>query len=165
MTDSTENTSATTPKPTNDNVVATTKSGNKGTLVYIVLGLAFVAVVALLAIPSGLDKVLVEKRLQDISTRLTESSQGKRYGTKFTYDAVDVQGGFFSRYAVVKNAKLTMNNKGEQFVVSTPSLEVRPKAADLTAVQISVPGEIAFQDSKSPAISVAFKFQALTIQQ
>lgn len=117
---------------------AEVKGKTKITRQHLLLGIAILVIagVGFVLKPSGLDKALVEKELQNFAKALAENPGTKEYNPKLTYGAIEIGGGFSTRYAVVRDTKLSVTDKGSEIVISTPEVKLVPLSKDLSSGQV-----------------------------
>lgn len=121
----------------------------------LLVGVAAIGLIGYLASRSGLDKALLRQQLDDFAAHLHETAAKQGRDVTFTYTDVSIDGSFSHKHGVIHGPKLAIKPaeaKGDQeaLIVSTPALEVYPKAADLSALEIQFPHPVDFTNESTP---------------
>ncbi len=131
------------------------------TAVILLIGIA-----GFIASRAGIDKLLVKQKLDDVIAQIKENGRNQGRDIDITYGDLEVVGSFASKHVVVHNPAFyvkPMNQKplqpGEQhkpdsLVVTTPTLEIYPEAADLSSLRLQLPEPINFAAQDAPEKSL-----------
>lgn len=128
-------------------------------LKFALLGVVVLVVAWLLLFRSGIDKALVRQKLDEYAAMLQERGRANGRDVSFTYSDVEVEGGLFSRHAVVHNPSVSLkplegDGKGNSIVISTPEMLIYPESRDLSAMRLSLPQPVNFAAPEEPEKSL-----------
>lgn len=124
--------------------------------------LVLIAAGAIIASKAGLDKALVRQQLDTIAAQLKTRAAEEGRDIEFTYGDVEITGGFTNRHAVIHDPVITSQPlAGSEFEqpqgdqpktlrITSDTLEIYPRAADLSAMQLALPQPVKISTIEQP---------------
>ncbi|MEJ0010007.1 MAG: hypothetical protein WDN72_05525 [Alphaproteobacteria bacterium] len=131
---------------------------------YTLIALGAVAVIALLVVLASytrIDAQLVQQQLDRFAAHLKQEGQAQGRDVELTYGEVEITGRLSDRHAIVHDPKLLIKplpgnapppsaGKPGSLLLSTPTFEIYPESADLSAMRLVLPSAINVATEETP---------------
>lgn len=102
-----------------------------------------IALIGYFTSKAALSVHMVETRLAEWSDIVKESAARKGYDASLTYGAVSIEGGLFSKRAVIATPKLSLSLKGKEIkYISTGKIELLPDSSAMSKIRLLMPAPI-----------------------
>lgn len=116
--------------------------------IWVAVAIIVIALIGYLTSHSSFTEQDVVAGIGEISQDMEGYMQANQYDGQFVYQSIQLEGGIFSRKAIIKHPSLVFNTARSGWMVSAPALIVKPSGAGMHAFDLMLEQEepIMFED-------------------